>query len=381
MEPSEDTIIDILHRLPSKSLARFKCVSRSWRQHVSDSRSQRQLCTRTIGLFYQPIGTQSPIHFFFTSSEKKNMVKENFDESVNFLPDHSLYIIASSMGFLLCCEEEIYQQHYYVYNPATRQSIALPQAPSCSKHVAIGFNCKLDDPINSDIVSFTIVRYEIPVESMVTIESFRRNVWVKINLALEIPRIDFHTSVHHPSNWLKSGGSIDGVFYWLDFGPRINVYDSVNTCFWCIDVPDGLDYQHKRCLGVSRGVLCYGGTSPGLMNFGDMSVWHLKSGVREKTAIWEQYTTLSVCIQVFTCLSNSGLLKSGRIQSNRDMTFHPAEPLILIVLNNKKGGAEVLMSYDMDKSSSKLVCDFGNGNSKTHTNLVPYEWHEWPLFI
>lgn len=113
------------------------------------------------------------------------MVKENFDKCVNFLHGYRLYIIASSMGFLLCCEQEIYQRHYYVYNPATRQYFALPQVPTrtthvqvginvetCAKYVAIGFNCKLDDPINSDVVSFTIVRYKIPAELMVTIESF-----------------------------------------------------------------------------------------------------------------------------------------------------------------------------------------------------------------
>ncbi|XP_047259566.1 F-box protein At5g49610-like [Capsicum annuum] len=262
MELSIDIIIEILHRFPSKSLARFKSVSRSWALHVSNCRSQR-FSTRTIGFFYQPMRTHSQIHFLFTSSENK--VKGNFDESVNFLKGCHLHLIASSIGFLLCCEQEIYQRHYYVYNPATRQYFSLPQVPTgtknvelaginvqtCAKYVAIGFNCKLDD-INNDVISFTVVRYQIPAESTVTIESFssQSNVWTEITFALQIPLV-FYRCHYHPSKWLKSGGAIDGVFYWLDFSSRINVYDSVNMCFWSPDIPDGLTLsilEISRCI-------------------------------------------------------------------------------------------------------------------------------------
>ncbi|PHT84966.1 hypothetical protein T459_13409 [Capsicum annuum] len=32
----DDIIIEILHRLPSKSLARFACVCKHWRKYIAD---------------------------------------------------------------------------------------------------------------------------------------------------------------------------------------------------------------------------------------------------------------------------------------------------------------------------------------------------------
>ncbi|XP_059284221.1 F-box protein At5g03970-like [Lycium ferocissimum] len=321
------------------------------------------------------------------------MVKGNFDECVSFLHGCRLYIIASSMGFLLCCEQEIYQRHYYVYNPVTRQYFALPEVKTCTNHVevgikvqtcakyvAIGFNCKLDDPINKDVISFTIVRYKVPAESTVTIESFssQTNAWTEITLALENP-LDFQPSFYHPSKWPKSGGAIEGVFYWLDFEPRINLYDSVNMCFWSLDLPDRLDYLHMRSLGVSGGILCFASMCCGL------TVWQLKSNIRDRTALWDKkYTNLCVFEAFNTCPETLGLLHrcglGHRINYNfdRDMVFHPYEPQILIVLNIKEYG-KFLMCYDMDNSSAKLVCNFGN--RKTYTNIFPYEWQEWPLLL
>ncbi|KAM3326544.1 hypothetical protein P3S67_001670 [Capsicum chacoense] len=249
-----DTIIEILHLLPSKSLVRFKCVCRSWALYVSDCRSKRLLWSRTIGFFYQAFRTHAQINFLFTSLGNDN----NFAQCVNFLPGCRLYIIASTMGFLLCCEQEIYQRHYYVYNPATRQNFAVPQVPTrtknvetgikvqiCPQYVAIGFYCSFDDPTKNDIVSFMIVRYQIPAESTVTIESFssKTNAWTETIIVLEFP-LYFQSFVYqYSSKYPKSGVAIDGVFYWLDLvRPQINVYDSVNMCFWSLDSPDGLTF-------------------------------------------------------------------------------------------------------------------------------------------
>ncbi|KAF3620269.1 putative cold shock protein CS66-like [Capsicum annuum] len=225
-----DTIIEILHRLPSKSLVRFKCVSRSWALYVSDCRSKRLLWSRTIGFFYQAFRTHAQINFLFTSLGNDN----NVDQCVNFLPGCRLYIIASTMGFLLC------------------------------------FLC-------------------LPV-------LFKGS---------------------------KSGVAIDGVFYWLDLvRPQINVYDSVNMCFWSLESPDGLSHFHKRSIGVSSGILCYANMNQGL------NVWHLKSSVRDKIARWnKKYTRLNVCKAVLTGLETLGPSNFGGYHNfDHDTVFHPAEP-------------------------------------------------------
>lgn len=63
-----------------------------------------------------------------------NIDGSSLDESVNFL-DRRVYIVAS-----------------YVYNPATRQSLALINMTD----PCVGFICKVDDP-NKDVISFTLV--------------------------------------------------------------------------------------------------------------------------------------------------------------------------------------------------------------------------------
>ncbi|PHT85897.1 hypothetical protein T459_08003 [Capsicum annuum] len=348
-----DTIIEILHRLPSKSLVRFKCVSRSWALYVSDCRSKRLLWSRTIGFFYQAFRTHAQVNFLFTSLGNDN----NVDQCVNFLPGCRLYIIASTMGFLLCCEQEIYQRHYYVYNPATRQNFAVPQVPTRTKNVEAGI--------------------KIPAESTLTIESFssKTNPWTETIIVLEFP-LYFQSFVYqYSSKYPKSGVAIDGVFYWLDLvRPQINVYDSVNMCFWSLESPDGLSHFHKRSIGVSSGILCYANMNQGL------NVWHLKSSVRDKIARWnKKYTRLNVCKAVLTDLETLGPSNFGGYHNfDHDMVFHPAEPHILVIASFK-GYGKFLMCYDMANSSAKLLCDFGN--RKTFTNLFPYEWQEWPLFL
>uniref|UniRef100_A0A0E0LX76 F-box domain-containing protein n=1 Tax=Oryza punctata TaxID=4537 RepID=A0A0E0LX76_ORYPU len=51
MELCEDLLVEILSRLPFKSLARFKCVSRSWRALISGGDLRRRLPLLPAGLF------------------------------------------------------------------------------------------------------------------------------------------------------------------------------------------------------------------------------------------------------------------------------------------------------------------------------------------
>ncbi|KAG5613496.1 hypothetical protein H5410_024777 [Solanum commersonii] len=128
------------------------CRSQRWSPHPT-----------MIGFFCQSRFIGPEIRFLDlwrkTSSE---VIDGSLDESVSFL-GRGLYIIASSNGFILMAEYLRYQRAYYVYNPATRQHFSVPVTQtSCMKVAAIGFHCKVDDP-EKDVISFTIVRYEIEI--------------------------------------------------------------------------------------------------------------------------------------------------------------------------------------------------------------------------
>ncbi|KAH0733333.1 hypothetical protein KY289_004521 [Solanum tuberosum] len=366
VEVSDDIVINILHRLPSKSLARFKCVSKCWRKYIADSSLSYSCRSRRwrpqpylIGFFYQARDTceRSKIQFFFSSEESSLDIDGSFDQSVSFL-GRSTYIVASSNGFLLCNRQRV----YYVYNPATRQSMALPKTQIGMNDPTIGFICKVDDP-NRDVISFTIVRYWI-LQSNVTIESFssETNAWIVDNLILNVPlRLYFFVYMKSPS-----AGVVDGVFFWLDQGPQITVYDSVHKSFWALGFPEDMVATGNYFLGFSGGDFYFA-----LYVKTNITVWQLKSNIRSRDALWVRKYVTDVATTVPFGLT--GFLHT----EVQNMDIHPASPHIFYL--DVKGK---VISYDMETDIAQLVHDFGEYGWRTkHFKLFSYEWHQWPRGI
>ncbi|KAF3614331.1 hypothetical protein FXO38_35742 [Capsicum annuum] len=153
----------------------------------------------------------------------------------------------------------------------------------------IGFHCKVDDP-EKDVISFTIFRYALPwldFRSSVTIESFssQNNVWTTIDLTLDVPlRIPL-------SSWRKvtSAGVIDGVFCWIDEESQIILYDSVDRCFWALQLTQEMKAAGDCYLGVSGGALYYASCVAA-----KITVWCLESTIR-KYAANLTYTLVKYC--------------------------------------------------------------------------------------
>ncbi|KAH0680658.1 hypothetical protein KY284_021743 [Solanum tuberosum] len=370
VELSEDTIIDILHRLPSKSLARFECVCKHWQRCIADPslvhscRSQRwNPHPYMIGFFYQSrvfVQEFQESHFFFLSTKSSQVIDGSLDESVNFL-GRRLCIIASSNGFILTCENLLRQEVYYVYNPATRQHFSVPKIQRSSITLpAIGFHCKVDDP-EKDVISFTIVRYKTwhDLGSSVTIESFssETNMWSNIDIRLYVPVRVFL------NRWMKlaSVGVIDGVFCWIDLQSQIIFYDSVNTRFWALQLNQEMYVLYSRCLGVSGGDLYYAS-----YNEADLTLWYLESNIRSQDAVWvRKYTANLTNALVNYC---PGLFQAEVMC----VDIHPANPHIVYLEINGN-----IVSYDLEKNIAELLYDMGVGDYL----LFTYEWHRWPRLL
>ncbi|XP_049363193.1 F-box protein At5g03970-like [Solanum verrucosum] len=364
VELSEDIIIEILHGLPSKSLARFIRVCKHWQKCIADPslayscRSQRWSPHPTmIGFFCQSRVISSEIRFLDLSSKTSSEVIDgSLDELVNFL-GRRLYIIASSNGFLLIAEKRSNQRVYYVYNPATRQHFSVPVTEtSCMKVAAIGFDCKVDDP-EKDVISFTIVRYEIWyfLRSSVTIESFssETNVWTTIYLTLVVP-LKVCLSCYRK---LASAGVIDGVFCWIDHGAQIIFYDSVNRQFWALRV-NALEPWY---LGVSDGVLCYAS-----LYEGKITMWCLESNIRSPDAVWVRKYDANL----IDALRNNPPL--GLEAAVMCVDIHPANPHIVYLKING-----TIVSYDLEKNIMEFLYEIRDGNYLFFT----YEWHQWPRLL
>ncbi|XP_059290475.1 F-box protein At5g49610-like [Lycium ferocissimum] len=386
VELSEDIIMEILHLLPSKSLARFKCVSKCWQKYIAGCRSQRwRPQPDFIGIFYQT-DKHSQIGFFFESKESNNNHMHDLDESVNFL-NRKVYIVASSNGFLLCTKDRKKPRDYYVYNPATRQYSSLPKTLFCMEgDLAIGFICKVDDP-NKDVISFTIVRYEIPhhwgeLPFTVTIESFfsETNVWTSNSIILDAPLRQY------PLNWdaRSSDGVIDGVFCWLDQVERqITVYDSVYKSFWALEFPEEIETTYNSYLGLSGGDFYFA------LNYGEeITVWKLESNIRSRVAVWVVKYDADVAATVLQCPEAFGLggdtlrVEAFGITGSicievLNMVIHPVFPHIFYLDIRGK-----VISYDLETDTAEFVYDFKEPWWKTvHYKLFPYEWHQWPRLL
>ncbi|OIT07591.1 PREDICTED: F-box protein At5g03970-like [Nicotiana attenuata] len=376
VEVTEDIIINILYCLPSKSLARFKCVSKHWLKFIADSslsyscRSRRwRPQPNLIGFFYQARDTYErlKIRFFFSSKESSLVIDGSLDESVNSLGRKRVYIVSSSNGFLLCID---LTGVYYVYNPATRQRLALPKPRVETNDPTVGFICKVDDS-DKDVISFTVVRHWDYLSS-VTVECFssETNVWTVNNLNVDarpLRRWNYKT-LKSPS-----AGVIDGVFCWLYYFQQITAYGSVHKRFCGLELPHDqhMVFTDHCFLGFSGGAFYYA------LNVGTtITVWRLESNIRSRDAVWVRKYAANFASTVLQCLEAFRLIDSPPIEV-QNMDIHPAIPHIFYL--NVRGK---VISYDLETNIAELVYDFGEYCWRTeYYKLFAYEWHQWPRLL
>ncbi|XXG50539.1 hypothetical protein AAC387_Pa02g4531 [Persea americana] len=145
---NEDLLIEILSRLPPKSLFRFTSVSKSGRSLISNTFSLRPLGPMS-GLLYHTNSTSDPrdekkgyIDLSDACSSSCRDAVERWSSNKNrmevieswtaFLTTSDVYLTRVHRYcnglFLLYCES-IFQVHYHICNPATNQCFALPEPP------------------------------------------------------------------------------------------------------------------------------------------------------------------------------------------------------------------------------------------------------------
>jgi hypothetical protein len=149
---TDDLSVEILSRLPVKSLCRFKCVSHLWRALMSHPEHRRRLPQTLAGVFYSSTDytrfPQEARHFF-------NVSEIGFPPLIcpflSFFPGYERIslILDSCNGLLLCrlrsdrsssSEDAFFR--YLVCNPATKSWDALPDSGCGSKLriTCLGFN-------------------------------------------------------------------------------------------------------------------------------------------------------------------------------------------------------------------------------------------------
>ncbi|KAF7050795.1 hypothetical protein CFC21_059110 [Triticum aestivum] len=146
----DELVVDILSRLPLKSLCRIKCVCKSWLALSSHPYYRQKLPRTPAGLLYQkfergrvasPLG--SAIHLARLPSGDKEI-----DTTLSFVPcyKYPIQLRGCCNGLLLCYQkirsEEI--SNAIVCNPATQEWMALPDTEPGPARSNIAFELCFD---------------------------------------------------------------------------------------------------------------------------------------------------------------------------------------------------------------------------------------------
>eukprot|EP01018_Ginkgo_biloba_P026208 Gb_31354 [translate_table: standard] len=119
----DDVLIQVLARLPKKSLFRFKSVCKKWRSIPTDphfTNLHSRFSSSKSGFFFQVVpGPPSKNSFLFI-----DQTFEHSELSLDFLPDQVL--VRASCHGLLCCDSIMDRGVYYICNPMTREWKLLP---------------------------------------------------------------------------------------------------------------------------------------------------------------------------------------------------------------------------------------------------------------
>ncbi|CAN6222552.1 unnamed protein product [Urochloa humidicola] len=137
----EGPLVDILSRLPAKSVCRFKCVSKAWLDLITDPHHRKKLPQAMQGLFCQ-ISKKSEAalsyNFSFVDLVARS-VPLDVDPSFSFLTKQPgirfLFIRDSCNGFVLLEHFEVLwvdsaRLGYIVCNPTTKEWKVVPACGS-----------------------------------------------------------------------------------------------------------------------------------------------------------------------------------------------------------------------------------------------------------
>ncbi|KAG2632105.1 putative F-box protein At1g60370 [Panicum virgatum] len=136
-----DAIVETLARLPSRSVYRFKCVAKAWRDLIEDPLNRKKLPQTLEGFFFidKPDGVASVVKHVDFINLLPRSVPLDIDPRFSFLtkrPEIENLVFSDSCNGLLLFDHvrksnSLDVLGYIVCNPATKQWETLPTCSCC----------------------------------------------------------------------------------------------------------------------------------------------------------------------------------------------------------------------------------------------------------
>ncbi|KAL6605775.1 hypothetical protein ACP70R_041428 [Stipagrostis hirtigluma subsp. patula] len=348
---TDEILVEILSRLPVRSVCRFKCVSRSWRRLISDPEHRKKLPQTLAGFFYKSYNGErcpsSAHHFTNVSGKGAPFIYPSF----SFLPVPTSDVLPLDCcnGLLLCrCyqpgprdRDGLRPFHYAVCNPATEKWVTV-QGGNWDNSAHLCF-----DPAVSS--HFHVVEYVVGEGEYVTgveIYSSRTGAWS-------------HKEAEWTDDVLLCGGPgarsvfLDGFLYTVMLSDVIVAVDMEGKAWKTIPTPA----QDGECglIHQVQGRLCFFDVE--CDDPFKLSVWILQD---YNTNEWVRKHTVSI-LRLF---GRKNLLFEW---DYKVIAVHPECNLVFFVY----GWDNTLMAYEMDRREVRVIRNLAHECSDPYLPYVP----------
>ncbi|CAN6284246.1 unnamed protein product [Urochloa humidicola] len=336
---TDDLIVEILSRLPAKSICRFKCVSWHWYGLITKPEHRKKIPQTLSGFFY-PICS--------LNHEKDIMILPDFVDIVEDkepFSDPSLIFMASYRLIIpkICCNGLLFcfckkasardERDLVVCNPATEKWVVLPN--SGDESIALGYYLCFDPAISPHFYVFQITDADEDYGYIghVNIYSSKTGTWSRKENGWgdELQIVG------------RGGVFLNGMLHLLTYNFKILAVDTEGKTWRTIHLLEPMTFLcfwkgPEAFIGQSQGRLYYIN-----MRAGDkLSVWIL-----EDYASGEWIFKYSISI--------SQIFGEKDLVFERDyalIAIHPECNMIFFVCRCE----DKLISYDMDRGKICVIC-------------------------
>ncbi|XP_057460115.1 F-box/kelch-repeat protein At3g23880-like [Actinidia eriantha] len=238
---SDDVLIEILTRMPVKSLLRFRCICKHWYtlilnptfEHHHLDHQKRNNKGRLLLQHYDKHTSQ----YVYAIFPDKTLATTSYHD-LDYLPGKGIVAIDGPMNGLFCLFN--YRDHFIIWNPAMREfrSLPFPYHPKRPPHYntslwSFGFGL---DPITNDskVVLIRELRNGLrsfPDGVFVNVYTLSTNTWRHLD------GLDYVLSKCLTA-YSRTGVYLDGIYYWNASHHRILTFDMGKEVFRVILGPD-----------------------------------------------------------------------------------------------------------------------------------------------